>query len=167
MKEKKIPQKQVKTPETVKANAPQLAKSVTKYLRISPRKVRLVINAIRRRPAHEALAILFTLKNKAARFVEKGVKSAVANAKVLGLDENRLIVAEVRADGGPTFKRFMARSMGRADRIIKRTTHLSIFVGEGNKTFNPPIPLGAKEEKAPMGAGKEKKSKAKTAGAAV
>lgn len=124
------------------------AKAVVKYLRISPRKVRLVINAIRHQPATRAFHVLMTLKKKAARMTEKALKTAVANAKILGMDENRLYVADIRADGGPVFKRFMSRSMGRADRILKRTTHLSLIVKEGAKTFEAPSETQAKEGRA-------------------
>ena len=136
------------------------AKSVAKYLRISPRKVRLVINTIRYQPAHKALGILMSLKQKAARMAEKVLKSAVANAKVLGLDVNRLYVSEVRADGGPTLKRFMSRSMGRADRIIKRTTHLSLKVKEGHVVFPSISGLAAREAEEPRSQSKKRKQKA-------
>ena len=99
------------------------ARAIVRYLRISPRKVRLVINAIRKKPATQAQSILMGLNKKAARLVEKGLKSAVANAKGKGLEESRLMVSEIKADGGPVMKRFMSRSMGRADQILKRTTH--------------------------------------------
>ncbi len=125
------------------------AKAVAKYLRIAPRKMRLVIDAIRHQPAQKAFVALMVLKKKAARMVEKVLKSAVANAKVLGLDENRLVVSDIRADGGPTMKRFMSRSMGRADRIIKRTTHLSLVVEEGQKSWGASHqPSQAADEKA-------------------
>jgi large subunit ribosomal protein L22 len=126
------------------------AKAVAKYLRISPRKVRLVINTIRHRHVTQAFPILMSLKKKAARMAEKVLRSAVANAKVLGLDENRLYIADIRADGGPTLKRFMARSMGRADRILKRTTHLSLVVQEGKKAIaKPGGETGRMKEKKP------------------
>ena len=114
------------------------AKAISKYLRISPRKVRLVLDTIRRKPVHQARYILASFNKKAARMAEKVLNSAIANAKVLGLDENRLIVSDVRADGGPVFKRFMSRSQGRADRILKRTTHLSMIVEEGKKSYGSP-----------------------------
>jgi len=78
---------------------------------------------------------------------EKVLKSAVANAKILGLEEGRLYVADIRADGGPVLKRFMSRSMGRADRILKRTTHLSVIVKEGKKSVGPAAPSAAKLKK--------------------
>ncbi len=126
-----------KMPER-KSDPSREARSVVRYLRISPRKVRIVINAIRRQPVSMALTTLFALKKKAARLVEKGLKSAVANARVKGLEEGRLLVSEIKADGGPHMKRFMSRSMGRADQILKRSTHLTIVIREGERFFGPP-----------------------------
>ncbi len=127
--------------------ADRSAKAIVRYVRISPRKVRLVINTIRHKPVNLAFPILASLNKKAARLAEKVLKSAVANAKVLGLDEARLYVSDVRADGGPVLKRFMSRSMGRADRILKRTTHLSLAVEEGRKIFGTTPGLAAQEKK--------------------
>ena len=139
------------------------ARAVVKYLRISPRKVRLVTQAIVRKPVPTALDILTSLKKKAARLVEKGLKSAVSNAKVKGLEESRLIVSQIKADGGPMIKRFMSRSMGRADQILKRTTHLSIFLEEGQKVFAlPPTPQEGREKAEEKG--KVKKLKKAAAG---
>jgi len=141
------------------AKAPSLkAKAVSRYVRISPRKVRLVIDAIRHQPAGRAFEILLSLKKKAARIAEKTLKTACANAKVLGMDANRLYIDEIRADGGPVFKRFMSRSMGRADRILKRTTHLTLVVKEGQKVWHLPADHAAKEET------KEKPKAVKAAG---
>lgn len=106
------------------------AKAVTRYIRISPRKVRPVINLIRSKPLFHAYATLAHLNKKGARVVEKTLKSVEANARVKKMDERRLYIGEIRADGGPVLKRFMARSMGRANVILKRTTHLSIVLKE-------------------------------------
>lgn len=125
----KAPTKKVKKAEK------KSAKVVLKYLRISPRKARLVLDAIRFKPVQKAHFILTTLNKKAAVMASKALSSAVANAKVLGMDENKLYVSDVRADGGPVFKRFMSRSMGRADRLLKRTTHLSLSVSEGVRSY--------------------------------
>ncbi len=62
--------------------------------------------------------------------VAKTLKSAQANAKVKKMDENRLYVREIKADGGPSLKRYMPRSMGRADQILKRMAHLTVVLGE-------------------------------------
>lgn len=144
---KKI-QKEKQNPGLQAQTESKSARAVVKYLRISPRKVRLVINTIRHQPATRAFHVLMTLKKKAARMTEKVLKTAVANAKILGMDENRLYVADVRADGGPVFKRFMSRSMGRADRILKRTTHISMIVKEGNKAVATSSETASKEERA-------------------
>ena len=111
------------------------AKAKVKFLRIGPRKVRGIIDTIRYKHPAQAFQILFGLKQKAARMTEKLLKSVVANAKVLGMDESRLYISDIRADGGPTMKRLMERSMGRANRIIKRTTHLSVILKEGRKEW--------------------------------
>ena len=134
------------------------ARAVIKYLRISPRKMRLVINTIRRKPASTAVSILATLNKKAARLVEKALKSALANAKVKGLEESRLVVSEIKADGGPMLKRFMARAMGRADEILKRTTHLTVVLRERERSSGPPPVASPGQEKAKQE--KPKKQKA-------
>lgn len=115
--------------------SPRKVKAVTKHLRIAPRKMRIVIDTIRRQQALEAVGILTLLKKKGAQMAVKTLKSAIANAKNLGLNENRLYVSDVRADGGAVFKRFLTRSMGRADKILKRTTHLTVEVREGFKVW--------------------------------
>lgn len=135
------------------------ARAIVRYLRISPRKVRLVTQAIRRKPVASAFSALTALNKKAARLVEKGLKSAVSNAKVKGLEESRLVISEIKADGGPVMKRFMSRSMGRADEILKRSTHLTIVLQEGERVVGlPPASQEGKEK-----AGKEKPKKEKVA----
>ena len=115
--------------------SPRRVRAVTKHLRIAPRKMRIVIDTIRRQPALEAVGILMLLKKKAAKMAVKTLKSAIANAKNLGLDEKRLYVSDARSDGGPVMKRFLTRSMGRADKLLKRTTHLTLEVREGFKIW--------------------------------
>ena len=123
---------------------PRRVKAISKHLRIAPRKMRIVINTIRRELALEAVGILMLLKKKGAKLAVKTLNSAIANAKNLGLTENRLYVSDVRADGGPVFKRFLTRSMGRADKILKRTTHLTVEVREGFKIWGGRAPEDAK-----------------------
>ncbi len=101
-----------------------------KYLKIGPRKVRNVLDLIRNKNVGNAFEILSTVNKKGARLTEELLKSAVANAKNKKMNEATLVVADIRADGGPSMKRIMPRSMGRADRIIKRTTHLSVILKE-------------------------------------
>lgn len=135
--------KEEKKTKTEAPPSPRVVKALTKHLRIAPRKMRLVIDAIRRQPAQEAVGILMLLKKKGARLALKTLKSAIANAKNLGLNENRLYVSNVRADGGPVFKRFLTRSMGRADKLLKRTTHLTVEVREGFKIWGGRTPEDA------------------------
>lgn len=111
----------------------------TKHIRISPRKLRLVIDTVRYIPVNEAFYRLRMMKQKGAKLVEKTLKGAVASAKGFKLDEDRLFISEIKADVGPMFKRFMARSMGRADRLVKRTAHLTVVVSEGKKNVQPPV----------------------------
>ena len=124
--------------------SPRKVKAITKHLRIAPRKMRIVIDTIRRQQALEAVGILMLLKKKGAKMAVKTLKSAIANAKNLGLNESRLYVSDVRADGGPVFKRFLTRSMGRADKILKRTTHLTVEVREGFKVWGGRVSEDAK-----------------------
>jgi large subunit ribosomal protein L22 len=128
----------------VAAPSPRVVRALTKHIRIAPRKMRLVIDTIRRQPAQEAVGILMLLKKKGAKLAVKTLKSAIANAKNLGLNENRLYVSNVRADGGPVFKRFLTRSMGRADKLLKRTTHLTVEVREGVSFWGGRAPEDAK-----------------------
>ncbi|MFZ5641743.1 MAG: 50S ribosomal protein L22 [Bacillota bacterium] len=107
------------------------AKAVAKYIRISPRKVRQVVDLIRGKKIGEAIAILKFTPKRAADAVEKVVKSAVANAEHnLEMDRDALYIAEVYVDQGPTLKRFKPRAMGRADLIRKRTSHITVVVAE-------------------------------------
>lgn len=140
-------------------------KIIVKYIRMAPRKVRMVLTAIKGKPAYDALAHLRLIPKKSARIAEKALKSAISSAKEKKMDENKIFVKEVRADGGPTFKRIMTRSMGRADRIIKRTTHLTMVLGEKEISItNRPVSVSEKSEtkKKLVGAGgkKEKTGKA-------
>ncbi len=107
------------------------ARAVARHVRISPRKVRLVLDTIRRRHIAEAFSILNNLKKRAARVVEKVLKSAAANAKQKQMDEAKLIVRTAFADGGPVMKRHLPRAMGRADTILKRSAHITLVLEEG------------------------------------
>ena len=129
------------------------ARAVTKYIRIAPRKVRGVIDTIRYKNAKRALYILGSLNKRAARLAERTLKSAIANARVKKMDEDKLYVSEIKADTGPSFKRYMARAMGRADLILRRTTHLSIALKESEKKV-----LSAQAEKEPSESKAKKKA---------
>jgi large subunit ribosomal protein L22 len=104
-----------------------------RYLRIAPRKVQIVADEIRGKHVTAALQLLQFTNKKAARLVEKVLKAAIANAEQsenMG-DVDALWVTKIHVDGGPALRRFMARAMGRAARIRKRTSHLTIVVDDG------------------------------------
>ena len=106
------------------------AKAIVRYVRMAPRKVRLIVDMVRNRNAAESLALLKYMPQAAARVVEQLLNSAVANAgqKEMGEPED-LKVVRAFVDGGPIYKRFRPRSMGRANPIQKRTSHITIVVG--------------------------------------
>jgi large subunit ribosomal protein L22 len=114
-----------------KEGADKRPRATAKYIRISPRKVQVVIDLIRGKSVDEALAILAYTPKAAAPVVGKLLDSAVANAENnLQLDRAGLYVAEVYANQGPTLKRYWARSHGRADVILKRSSHITIVLDE-------------------------------------
>ncbi|MDR6226952.1 50S ribosomal protein L22 [Desmospora profundinema] len=107
------------------------AKAVARYVRIAPRKARLVIDLIRGKSVGEALAILKFTPRAASPLIEKVLKSAIANAEHnYNLDPENLVVEKAMVDEGPTMKRFRPRAMGRASRINKRTSHITVVVSE-------------------------------------
>ncbi len=107
------------------------AKAIIRFIRMSPRKARIVANMIRGKDVDEAMAILRFQQRKAARVMRKLLVSAIANAHTNHqLDVDNLFVKRVLVDGGPILKRWMPRAMGRANRQNRRTTHVTIWVGE-------------------------------------
>ena len=110
-------------------------RAVSKYLRIAPRKARLVADEVRGKSYPEAVSILRFTNKKAAKMVGDVIDSAAANAEHnLDADPDELFVREIRVDDGPTIKRYRARAMGRATMIRKRTSHITVELG---------APLGA------------------------
>ena len=106
-----------------------MAHAVLRRFRQSPRKVRMVADMIRGRQVAEALSILNLQPRKAARMLSKVLSSAVANATTNDkADADALVVTKVNIDPGPTEKRWLARSMGRANRINRRTSHVTVVV---------------------------------------
>ena len=104
------------------------AKAHVKYVRISPRKVEIVLDQIRGKSIDEALAILRYLPQKGARITEKLIQSAAANAENNhDMVRDNLYVAQVYANQGPTMKGYKARAQGRANLIRKRSTHISVI----------------------------------------
>jgi len=107
------------------------AKAQAKMVRISSRKVKLVIDLIRGKNIGEAFAILRLTPKAASPVVEKILKSAVANAEHnYNMDVEKLYVKEVYVGEGPTLKRFRPRAQGRATQILKRTSHTTVVVAE-------------------------------------
>lgn len=103
--------------------------AVAKHVRISPYKVRIVLDVIRGKSYEQAKAILENTPKAASEPVKKVLMSAAANAENnLGMSKDNLFVAEAYADQGPTLKRVMPRAQGRAFRILKRTSHITIVL---------------------------------------
>ncbi len=101
------------------------------YVRIAPRKVQVVLNLIRNKPADKAMAILKHTPKAACEPLEKLLKSAIANAENNNnMDVSRLYVAECTVGQGPTLKRMRPRAQGRAFRINKKTSHISLVLKE-------------------------------------
>ena len=107
------------------------AKAYLRYIRISPRKVQIVCDLIRGKDVNTAMAILMQTPKAASEPLVKLLKSAVANAENnFGMDVEKLVVSQVFATPGPILKRMMPRAQGRAYRINKRTSHVTIAVAE-------------------------------------
>ncbi len=106
-------------------------KAIAKYMRISPRKIRLLMREIRGKKVEEALNLLTFAPQKGAPVLRKLINSAVANASQHpDTDVDNLFVKHIFADEGPTLKRFRPRAMGRATRIRKRSSHLTVILDE-------------------------------------
>lgn len=111
------------------------AKAQVRYLRVAPQKARRVVGLIRGRKAMDALAVLEFAPQAASEPLYKLVASAVANSKFKAdqhgerFDETELVILNAYVDEGPTMKRFRPRAQGRASRINKRTSHITVHVG--------------------------------------
>ena len=114
-----------------KANADKRPHATAKYVRVAPRKAKIVVDLIRGKNVDEALAILMYTPKAAAPVVEKLLLSAIANAENnLSMDRGSLYVAEVFANPGPTLKRYVARSRGSASPMLKRTSHITVVLDQ-------------------------------------
>lgn len=108
------------------------AYALLRYARVSPRKARLVAEAIEGRRAEYAVALLENIPQKAATILRKVLRSAIFNAtQDVSVDVDNLVVSQVRVDNGPMSKRFRPMSMGRAGKIRKRTSHIRVELAEG------------------------------------
>jgi large subunit ribosomal protein L22 len=107
------------------------ARAITKFVRLSPRKVRLVVDQIRGRGVEEALNVLKFIPKRSAGLIAKTLRTAVANAEnTQSVDVDRLYVKRVKVDEAGMWKRFMPRAQGRATRIRKRLSHITIVLDE-------------------------------------
>jgi large subunit ribosomal protein L22 len=115
------------------------AKAQARYVRVTPRKARRVVDLIRGKAAGEAVAVLEFAPQAASETVRKVVQSAIANARQAAdrasqpFDETALVVRAAFVDEGPTMKRFRPRAQGRAYRINKRTSHITVVVAQSEK----------------------------------
>ena len=106
--------------------------AVLKFVRLSPQKARLVADQVRGQKVDQALNLLKFSQNRASGIIRKVLESAIANAENNnGADVDALKVKTIMVDEGPSLKRFMARAKGRGTRITKRTSHITVVVGEG------------------------------------
>jgi len=113
--------------------SPFVSRAVARYVRVSPQKARLVADLIRDRYVGEALTILrFSPKKKSSHIIEKALRSAIANAqqKSPQVDVDDLYISRVFINQGPQMKRIRPAPMGRAYRILKRTSHVTIYLEE-------------------------------------
>lgn len=105
-------------------------RAVSKYLRTSPQKVRRLIDSVKGKPVQVGLDRLKFMPQKAAGLVEKTVRSAVASAEEKNMDVDSLVIANISVDQGPSLKRFRPRARGRASKILKRTSHITVILAE-------------------------------------
>ena len=107
------------------------AKAIAKYVRMSPRKAGYICSLVRGKSVDEAVAILKYMPQRSATVIAKVINSAAANAENNNnMDRDKLYVAEIYANQGPTMKRILPRAKGSADRIRKRTSHIKVVLTE-------------------------------------
>jgi large subunit ribosomal protein L22 len=107
------------------------AKALAREIRISPQKARLIVDLIRGKDVASAISTLRFMPKKGARILRKVVESALANASQNeSIDVDTLYVKKIFIDGGPMLKRMMPRAQGRANRILKRTSHITVVLDE-------------------------------------
>ena len=117
--------------QRIEENKDTRPKAIARYVRISPYKVRLVLDLIRGKNVNEAVAILENVSNAGAEPIRKVVLSAAANAEHnLHMNKDDLFVAVCYADQGPTLKRMQPMGHGRGFRILKRTSHITVILDE-------------------------------------
>lgn len=137
------------------------AKAVAKYIRVAPRKARLVVDLIKGKKTDDAATILRFTRRAASKSVLKALNSAVANAQNKGARAGELVVSNAFVDEGPTLKRFRPRARGRAARIRKRTSHITVMVEETAVEMQKAKPRAAKAAAKEVKEVKEAKAPAK------
>lgn len=144
--------------------ATTMTKAVGRFLRVSPSKARLVANIVRGKRVEEALAILQYSPQAAARLIEKVLRSAIANAEhnlqVRGFEDLQVGVV---VDGGPRLKRIQPRAMGRAFRILHRTSHITVMLSAGGNEAGRRASVSGRRSPEGAAAGRPR---SRTAGAA-
>ena len=104
-----------------------------KHLKQSPTKIRFVLNELRGRKVNYAINILMNSNKKASNFILKAINSGLSNLENKGdFNQDKLFISNAFVDGGPVMKRFRPRAMGRASKILKRTSHLTMTLSEKN-----------------------------------
>ena len=109
------------------------AHAIARFVRISPYKARLVADLIRGKSVEEAIAILKYSPKRAARIIEKLLKSAISNAENKEANVENLVIDTITVDEGPRLKRYRPRAMGRATLILHRTSHIKVVVDDGEE----------------------------------
>lgn len=147
-----------------------ISKAIARFIRQSPRKMRLVADMVRGKPIDEAQAILMNLEKRARLYVQEVLSSAVANAtnKDPDVSPSDLYISRIIIDGGPMFKRYRAGSMGRAMMIRHRTSHILIELDRKKTAAKPEVKvksqkLGVRSKKLKTPNPKLKTKKAATA----
>ncbi len=109
------------------------SKAKLRYFRISPRKARRLVNLVKGKQVEQALVILRSMPHAVARTLEKLIRSAIANAEQANVaNPEEMIISKMVVDPGPTMKRMRPRAQGRANRILKRTSHVTVVLKEND-----------------------------------
>jgi large subunit ribosomal protein L22 len=126
------------------------AKAVEKYIKMSPRKIKYVIDIVKKKSVEQAVGLLSVTPKGAAVHVKKAIQSAAANAtenfKDYKVAEDDLFIKEIFVTQGPTQKRFKPRAKGRADRVLKKSAHITVFVSDGKSGNSEKISKQVKKE---------------------
>lgn len=126
------------------------AKAVEKYIKMSPRKIKYVIDTVKKKSVEQAVGLLSVTPKGAAVHVKKAIQSAAANAtenfKDYKVAEDDLFIKEIFVTQGPTQKRFKPRAKGRADRVLKKSAHITVFVSDGKSGNGEKISKQVKKE---------------------